>query len=200
MPDIVVVNTVLANAAASGPSLGLGTIMITARLRASALTQLEDDELLSIVGHELSHLKAYDPLIMFFLSNAEYLLRIYVFLPYLFFLGIFSYWLYSMIALGLIFFFGKFLESRADLDSSKMIGQPKVMAEALKKIAFGRLFSLYGRELGLRDYNRFDWLRLDPHPPVYFRIDQLERLEEPTKIKNMFFKSIQDILTSFLRA
>ncbi len=196
MPRIVVANTIIPNAAAAGPSPRLGTIMVTTGI----MTQLEEDELLSVVGHELSHLKAHDPIVMFSLSSAEYLLRFYVFWPYLFFFGFYSFWLYFIVAIGLIYFFGKFLESRADLDSAKMIGQPKVMAEALRKIAFRRLFPLYKREPAFRGYRRSEWLRFDPHPPAYFRIAQLEGLEEPEKIKHTFLKSIKDAFKGFLRA
>jgi len=196
MPNIVVVNTIIPNAAAAGPSLALGTMMVTTGI----MMQLEEDELLSVVGHELSHLKAHDPMVMFSLSSAEFLLRFYVFWPYLFYFGFLSFWIYFLVAIGLIYFFGKFLEGRADLDSAKMIGQPKVLAEALRKIAFRRLFPLYKREPAFRGYRRSEWLRFDPHPPAYFRIAQLEGLEEPEKIKHTFLKSIKDALQGFLRA
>ncbi len=196
MPKIVVTNTIIPNAAAAGPSPRLGTIMVTTGI----MTQLEEDELLSVIGHELSHLKNHDPVVMSFLSSVEYLLRFYVFWPYLFFFGFLSFWIYFIVAIGLIYFFGKFLESRADLDSAKMIGQPKVMAEALRKIAFKRLFPLYKREPRFGGYRRSEWLQFDPHPPAYFRIAQLEGLEEPEKIKHTFLKSIKDALKGFLRA
>jgi heat shock protein HtpX len=105
-----------------------------------------------------------------------------------------------MASIGIIYFFGKFLEGRADLDSAKIIGQPKVMAEALRKIAFKRLFPLYKREPNFRGYRRSEWLQFDPHPPVYYRIAQLERLENPEKIKHTFLKSINDALKEFFRA
>lgn len=196
VPEIVVANTIVPNAAAAGPSPSLGTIMVTTGI----MTQLEEDELASVVGHELSHLKAHDPLVMFGLSSAEFLLRFYVLWPYLFFFGFYSYWLYFVVALGLIYFFGKFLEGRADLDSARIIGQPKVMAEALRKIAFRRLFPLEKREPAFRGYRRWEWLRFDPHPPAYFRIARLEGLQEPDKIKHTFLRSIKDSLTGFLRA
>ncbi len=196
LPKIVVVNTIVPNAAAAGPSPSLGTIMVTTGI----MTQLEEDELLSVVGHELSHLKNHDPLVLFSLSSAEYLLRFYVLWPYLFYFGILSFWAYFLVAIGLIYFFGKFLEGRADLDSAKMIGEPKVMAEALRKIAFKRLFPLYKREPAFRGYRRSEWLLFDPHPPVYFRIARLEKLQEPQKIKHTFLRSIKESLTGFLRA
>jgi heat shock protein HtpX len=195
MPKIVVANTIIPNAAAAGPSPSLGTIMVTTGI----MTQLEEDELLSVIGHELSHLKAHDPLVMSSLSSSEFLLRFYVFWPYISF-SFLSFWIYFIVAIGLIYFFGKFLESRADLDSAKIIGQPKVMAEALRKIAFKRLFPLYKREPAFRGYRRSEWLRFDPHPPAYFRIAQLEDLEEPEKMKHTFLKSIKGALKGFLRA
>lgn len=196
MPKIVVANSIIPNAAAAGPSPSLGTIMVTTGI----LTQLEEDELLSVIGHELSHLKAHDPLVLASLSNAEFLLRFYVFWPYLFYFGFLSFWIYFLVAMGLIFFFGKFLESRCDLDSAKIIGQPKVLAEALRKIAFKRLFPLYKREPAFQGYRRSEWFRFDPHPPVYFRIAQLESLEEPEKIENTFLTSIKKVIKGFLRA
>ncbi len=196
VPTVVVTNTIVPNAAAAGLSPRLGTIMVTTGI----MTQLEQDELLSVVGHELSHLRAHDPFVMFALSSAEYLLRFYVFWPYLFFFGFYSFWLYFIVAIGLIYFFGKFLEGRADLDSAKKIGQPKVMAEALRKIAFRRLFPLKKREPSFRGYRRSEWLRFDPHPPAYFRIAQLERLQSPEKIEHTFLKSVKDALKGFLRA
>jgi len=74
------------------------------------------------------------------------------------------------------------------------------MAEALRKIAFRRLFPLYKREPAFRGSRRSEWLRFDPHPPAYYRIAQLESLEEPEKIEHTFLKSIKDALKGFLRA
>ena len=195
-PEIVVANTIIPNAAAAGPSARVGTVLVTTGI----MTQLEEDELASVVGHEMGHLKNHDPIVMFLLSSAEFLLRFYVFWPYLFFLGIISYWLYFVAAIGLVYLFGKFLEERADLDSAKMLGQPKAMAEALRKIAFRRLFPLYKREPAFRGYRRSEWLRLDPHPPAYFRIAQLEELQKPGQIRHTLLKSIEDSLKGFLRA
>ncbi|MGQ9469680.1 MAG: M48 family metalloprotease [Nitrososphaerales archaeon] len=82
MPDIVFSNMMMPNATATGPRPAHGTVMITTGL----LVQLEDDEILSVVGHELGHLKRRDLVILFSLTTAEYLLRIFVFLPlFLFF-------------------------------------------------------------------------------------------------------------------
>lgn len=196
MPKVVVTNSVIPNAAAAGPSPNLGTVIITTGI----LTQLEDDELESVIGHEISHLKSRDPLVMSTLASAEFLLRFYVFLPFLFVFGFFSFWVYLIVALGLVYFFGKFLEGRADLDSAKIIGQPKVMAKALRKIGFRHLFPLYKREPQYRSYRFLEWLRLDPHPPIYFRIQRLEEIRDPEKIKSTFWRSVKDNLKALLHS
>jgi heat shock protein HtpX len=130
----------------------------------------------------------------------EFLMRFYVFLPYIALFGLLFFWVYFIVAIGLIYFFGKFLEGRADLDSAKVIGQPKVMAEALRKIGFKRLFPLYKREPEFSGYRRTEWLRFDPHPPTYHRIAQLDSLKEPEKIKHTFFRTVKENLKSFLKA
>ncbi len=190
MPKIVVSNTIIPNAAAAGPNASLGSILITTGI----LTQLEEDELLSVIGHEMSHLKAHDPLVMSSLSSLEFLLRFYVFLPLISIFGPLFFWIYFIVAIGLIYFFGKFLEGRADLDSAKVIGQPKVMANALRKIGFRRLFPLYKREPEFRGYRRSEWFRFDPHPPAYHRIAQLENLKEPQKIEHTFLRTVKENL------
>lgn len=196
LPKIVVSNSIIPNAAAAGPSAGLGTVLITTGI----LTQLEEDELFSVIGHEMSHLRAHDPIVMSSLSSLEFMLRFYVFLPYLITFGVIFFWLYFIVAIGLIYFFGKFLEARADLDSAKVIGQPKVLAEALRKIGFRRLFPLYKREPAFKGYRRSEWLRFDPHPPAYYRIAHLESLKEPEKIEHTFFRTVKDNIKGFLRA
>lgn len=196
MPRVVVTNSVIPNAAAAGPSSKLGTLIITTGI----LTQLEDDELKSVIGHEISHLKSRDPLVMSILSSLELLFRFYVILPFLFVFGFISFWAYLIVALGTVYFFGKFLEGRADLDSAKVIGEPKVMANALRKIGFRKLFPLYKREPAFRSYRFLEWLRLDPHPPIYFRVERLDNLKEPEKIKNTFLRSIKDNLKGLLKS
>jgi heat shock protein HtpX len=193
MPKIVVTNNIIPNAAAAGPSARLGTMMITTGI----LTKLESDELFSVIGHEMSHLKNHDPLVMSSLSSFEFMLRFYVFLPFLINFGIIFFWVYFFVAIGLIYFFGKFLEGRADLDSAKILGQPKVLAEALRKIGFRRLFPLNKREPEFRGYRRSEWLRFDPHPPAYHRIAQLENIKDPEKIEHTFFRTVKDNIQAF---
>ena len=72
VPKIVISNTMVPNAAASGPSPSRGIVLITTGL----LVQLEEPEVVSVLGHEFGHLKGRDPLILFGLLSAEFLLQV----------------------------------------------------------------------------------------------------------------------------
>lgn len=192
VPKIVIANTMLPNAAASGPSPSHGVMVITTGL----LVQLEDDEIVSVVGHEFGHFKGRDPLALFGLTATEFLLRVYVFWPFLALLGDFSLffgYLYLFIALSAVYFIAKFFESRADLESAIKIGQPKVLAEALRKIGFRRL--QFER---IPAYKFQEWIQWDPHPPIYFRVSRLDELQDPDKIKHPLIQSIKDNIRGFL--
>jgi len=91
-----------------------------------------------------------------------------------------------------IFFIAKFFEARADLVSAMVMGQPEVLAGALEKIGFQRL--LYERTPSFRLQ---EWVGLDPHPPIYFRVDRLEKLKHPEKIKHPLIQSIKDVWAGF---
>jgi len=187
MPKIVISNTSLPNAAATGPSPKRAVVLITTGL----LVQLEDDEILSVIGHELGHLKGRDPLILFGLTSGEFILRLTVLLPLFFF----QPFLYLAVVMTLIYFIAKFFEARADLQSAITIGQPKVLAEALQKIGFRRL--QYER----MPANKISgWIRWDPHPPTYFRIDRLEKLSTPVEVKHPLIQSIKDVFSGFKSA
>jgi heat shock protein HtpX len=196
MPKTIVLNSVVPNAAAAGPSAKHGTMMVTTGL----LAQLNEDEVTSVIGHEMSHLRAHDPLVMSMMTNAEFILRFYVILPVIWTYGFATFWAYFMVTMLSIYFFGKFLESRADLDSVKALGSSKALADALRKIGFRKMFPLYKREPQFAGIRRLEWLQFDPHPPTYFRVAQLESISEPGKIGNTFKKSLKDNLLGFLRA
>ena len=93
----------------------------------------------------------------------------------------------------LIFFIAKFFEARADLTSAIMMGQPKVMAKSLEKIGFHRL--LFERTPSFRLQ---EWVGLDSHPPIYFRVDRLENLSPDEKIKHPLIQSIKDVVRGFV--
>ncbi|NIR18106.1 MAG: M48 family metalloprotease, partial [Desulfobacterales bacterium] len=190
VPKIVLANNILPNAAASGPGPSRGVILITTGL----LVQLEEDEILNVVGHELSHLKGRDPIVLFGLSAAEYLIRFYVFLNLFLSSFLFGY-LYLFFALTGVFFIAKFFEGRADLEAAAKMGQPKVLAEALRKIGFRRL------QLQRKPAYKFQgWIKWDPHPPIYFRIARLEGLEDLEKVKHPLIKSAQDNIRALIEA
>lgn len=190
MPKIVVSNTLIPNAAASGPSPRRGIVLITTGL----LAQLEENEIISVLGHEFGHMKGHDPLALFGLTGAEFLFRFYVLLP--FFPIVFSsllFIVYFWAVMTLIYFIAKFFEARADLTSAIVVGQPQVLAEALEKIGFKRL--LYER---VPSYRIQEWVSLDPHPPIYFRIHRLRKLGETTNVKHPLFQSAREVTRGFL--
>ena len=187
MPTIVISNNMVPNAAATGPSPKRGVVLITTGL----LVHLEEDEILSVIGHELGHLQGRDPLILFGIIVGEFVLRLTVLFPVV----VLSPFLYIFVVIWSIYFVAKFFEARADLVSAMKIGQPEVLAESLRKIGYARL--AYER----KPSNRIpSWLRLDTHPPLYFRIDRLERLKDPVKIKNPLLTSIKDVFMGFKSA
>jgi heat shock protein HtpX len=189
VPQIVVSNTMTPNAAASGPSPSRGIVLITTGL----LVQLEEPEIISVLGHEFGHLKGRDPLILYGLTSAEFLFRFYVlfiFFPIIFLS--FLFFVYFWAVMTLIFFIAKFFEARADLTSAIMMGQPKVMARALEKIGFQRL--LFERTPSFRLQ---EWVGLDSHPPIYFRVERLEKLEEPVNVKHPLLRSIKEVFRGF---
>jgi heat shock protein HtpX len=192
IPKIVVSNTMVPNAAASGPSPSRGVVLITTGL----LVQLEEPEILSVIGHEFGHLKGRDPLILFGLTSAEFLFRYYVLLslfPVIF--VSFLFFVYFWAIMTVIFFVAKFLEARADLISAIIMGQPKVLARALEKIGFHRL--LFERSPSFRLQ---EWLGLDAHPPIYFRVERLDNLKEPTKIKHPLITSVREIFKELAKS
>ncbi len=189
MPKIVVSNTMIPNAAAAGPSPSRGVVLITTGL----LVQLEEEEIISVLGHEFGHLKGRDPLILYGLTSAEFLFRFYVLFQLFPFFSSFLFFFYFWAVMVVIFFIAKFFEARADLISAIMMGKPKVLAGALEKIGFQRL--LYERTPSFRVQ---EWLGLDPHPPIYFRVDRLEKLEAPVKIKHPLIQSIKDVTSGFI--
>jgi heat shock protein HtpX len=190
MPRVVVSNTMLPNAAASGPSPSRGTVLITTGL----LAQLNEDEIISVLGHEFGHLKGRDPLVLFGLMSAEFLFRFYVLLPlFTFLFTTLLFFVYFWAVMTLIFFIAKFFEARADLISAIVIRQPHVLADALENIGFKRL--LFER---VPSYRIQEWVSLDPHPPIYFRVDRLRKLQDTTNIKHPLFQSAKDVTRGFI--
>jgi len=189
VPKIALSNTMIPNAAAAGPSPKHGIVLITTGL----LVQLNEDEVLSVLGHELSHLHARDPFVLFGLTTSELLFRIFVLLPYI--QSFFLFFIYLIFILGAIYFVAKFLEARADLESAIKMGNPKVLAGALRKIGFRRL--QFERN---PSYRIQDWITPDTHPPIYFRVERLEKFEPTREVKHTLVQSAKDCIRGFFAA
>jgi heat shock protein HtpX len=186
IPKIVISNTMVPNAAATGPSPSRGLVLITTGL----LVELEEDEILSVLGHEMGHLKGRDPIVLFSIISGEFILRFTIFFP----LVLLNPIIYIIVVMAAIFFVSKFFETRADLVSAMKIGEPKVLAESLRKIGFSRL------QMERSSSNILRWLAWDPHPPLYFRIERLEKMETPVKVKHPLIQSAKDVINGFKRS
>jgi heat shock protein HtpX len=192
VPKIAISNTMVPNAAAAGPSPSHGVVLITTGL----LVQLEENEIRTVLGHELSHLKSRDPFVLFGIVSAEYMFRVFVLVNYLPFFFTYFGWFYLLFILFAIYFVAKFFEARADLESAIKIGNPKVLAGALRKIGFRRL--QFERS---PVYRIQDWITWDPHPPLYFRIARLEKMDKaPVEVKHTFIQSAKDCIRGFFAA
>lgn len=189
VPKIVVSNTMTPNAATSGPSPKRGLVLVTTGL----LAQLQENEILSVLGHEFGHLKGRDPLILFALVSSEFLFRFYVLFPLLpLVFSSFLFFAYFWAVMVVIFFIAKFFEARADLVSAMIVGDPHVLARSLEKIGYQRLLSER-----TPSYRVQEWIGLDPHPPIYFRVHRLERFSYE-KIKYPLIQSIKDVTAAFI--
>jgi heat shock protein HtpX len=191
IPEIVVFNTLLPNAAASGPSPSRGVVLVTRGL----FTQLDDDDIRSVLGHEFGHLKGRDPLWLYGLSAVQYLFWFYVIFGLLPTASFFVLIIYFWVLTTLTYFVAKFFEARADLTSAIIMGRPKVLADALEKIGFQRL--LYERVPSFRVQ---EWLSMDPHPPIYFRIERPRSLSEIFEIKHPLIRSAREVARGFLHS
>jgi len=192
MPKIVVSNTMIPNAAASGPSPNRGVVLITTGL----LVDLNEEQILSVLGHEFGHLQKRDPIALFGLTSVQFLITFYLifpFFPWIF--GSLLFLVYFWAVAVIIYFIAKFFEARADLTSAMVMETPEVLADALEKIGFKRLL----RER-VPFYRAQEWLSFDPHPPIYFRIDRLRRLVVPVRVKYPLFESAVAVTKGFLRS
>jgi heat shock protein HtpX len=189
MPEIVVSNTLLPNAAASGPSPSRGVVLITTGL----FVRLKDNEIVSVLGHEFGHLKGRDPLWLYGLSAVQYLLWFYVIFGLFPFGSFLLFFVYFWALMTIVYFIAKFFEARADLISAMVIGQPQILANALERIGFQRI--LYERMPAFRVQ---EWISMDPHPPIYFRIARLQKLGDKTEIAHPLIQSAREVTRGFL--
>ena len=191
VPTIMITKSPKPNAAATGVSKHLATMMITIGL----LIQLDENEIELVVGHEMSHLRFGDPAILFTVFACEYLARVYIY-----YAVIAPIWpIYLFFIFYMIFFVGKLLEARADLEAAYILRDPRTMATSLKKIGFRRLI-LDERFIEGKESTLEDWFAFDPHPPIGYRIRRLESLDMNDVPKHTFLRSISDVFRGIRKA
>jgi heat shock protein HtpX len=191
VPEIIISNTLLPNAAASGPSPSRGVVLITT----GTFLQLTDEEIVSVLGHEFGHLRGHDPLWLYGLSAVQYLFWFYIIFALLPTGSLLLLIIYLWALLSLTYFIAKFFEARADLISAMVMGTPNLLADSLEKIGFQRL--LYER---IPSFRFQEWLSWDPHPPIYFRISRLRNLSDPSEIKHPLLQSAREVTRGFIHS
>jgi len=186
-PRITLLNVLPPNAAATGISPNRATVLVTSGLLAS----MNEEEIKTVLAHEFSHVRARDPVVLMTLATIEFLTRVYLFWPLLATYGLIIDFAYLFFSFTVLFFVAKFLEARADLDAAVMTGQPKILAESLRKLGF---YKYHSRVFEL--VNSGEWLKWDPHPPLYYRIKTLDNLDV-TKMKHTFLSAIKGCVRGF---
>ncbi|GEM_PF-329618 len=187
-PRITLLNVMPPNAAATGISPKRATVLVTSGL----IAMMDKKEIETVLAHEFSHVKARDPLILLALATTEYLTRVYLFWPLLSQFGFFVDIVYLFFSFTVLFFIAKFLEARADLDAGLMTGEPRILAESLRKLG---LYKYQSRVFEL--VNSGEWLNWDPHPPLYYRIRTLESIDL-SRVRHPFISAIVGCIRGFL--
>lgn len=188
VPKIALINVLPPNAAATGISHDRSAILITSGL----IAYMNEEEIEAVLAHELSHIKARDPIVLMSLATFEYLTRVYIVWPWISRFGFLFDILYLFFAFTLLFFVAKFLEARADLDAAIITGNPKALASSLRKIGLIKYQSLVFELV-----NVGEWIKWDPHPPLYHRIKVLNELDI-SKIKNTMLYAISSSVKGFI--
>jgi len=188
VPQITLINVLPPNAAATGISPSRATVMVTSGLIAS----MDDDEIKTVIAHEFSHVRARDPLVLLGLATLEYLSRVYIFFPFFATFGFLVDIAYLIFSFTLLFFVAKFLEARADLDAAVKTRQPKALASSLRKLGLWKYQSSVFELV-----NSGEWIKWDPHPPLYYRIRTLESLDL-SKINHTYWTAIKGCIKGFI--
>jgi len=192
-PKVGIVNTIIPNAAAVGIDPKLSSIIVTSGL----LALLDEKEVESVIAHELSHISNRDPFILSAIAISEYLTRMYILYPMfktlwetipIIALG------YVGLALFMILTLARFAEARCDIEAAMVVGDSKPLASALRKIGWRKLLA------EIRGKGRA-WLKIDPHPPLYFRVERLERFNvKNIKPKDhLYLRSVRECLSEMFK-
>jgi len=187
-PRITLLNVLPPNAAATGVSPSRATVLVTSGLIAS----MDDSEIMGVLAHEFSHVKARDPLVLLILATIEYFTRVYIFGNYFINFGLLALFAYMFFSFTVLFFIAKFLEARADLDAAVYTGQPRALASSLRKLG---LWKYQSRAYEI--VNSTEWLKWDTHPPLYYRIRTLEK-EGIQNTKHTFITAAKGCVRGFI--
>lgn len=190
MPRITLLNVLPPNAAATGISPNRATVLVTSGL----IAQMEEEEIKAVLAHEFSHVRARDPLVLMTLATLEYMVRVYLLWPFFAQFGLLVDIAYLVLSLTLLFFVAKFLEARADLDAALITGSPKLLASSLRKLGLWKFQSSVFELANIRE-----WLKWDPHPPLYYRIKTLDKLDI-TKLRHTYLSAAKGCLIGFYNA
>ncbi|MFL5865613.1 MAG: zinc metalloprotease HtpX [Thermoleophilaceae bacterium] len=192
-PRIAVADTEVPNAFAMGRSQKSATVCCTTGI----MNVLSPSELEGVLGHELSHVKHRDVLIMtvasFFASVAAMMMQFGIFFggddddgPGFFVVLLASFVVY-IVSFFLMLALSRYREFAADRGSALITGRPSALASALVKIS-GAMEAVPKQDL--REAERMNAFFIVPtsvkgavqtlfatHPPMEKRIERLQQLE-----------------------
>jgi len=189
-PKIKLANIVLPNAAAAGVFKRGGTLIVTTGL----LLMLNEEEIKSVIAHELSHINNRDPLYIFAVALLEYVFRLNLVnvIPSRYLFLAFPYLLFAIVGL---FFFAKIIETRADITAA-LATDPSHLRSALSKIGYRKLIKEMAEENKLKL-----WLNFNSHPPLVSRLKYIKKVKAPIKnaLAYAFSTCFNDLLSASRR-
>ncbi|MHB1005447.1 MAG: zinc metalloprotease HtpX [Chloroflexota bacterium] len=198
-PKVAVVDNPMPNAFATGRDPNHSVVAVTTGL----LNRLERDEIMSVLGHELSHVKNRDAMVMtlasFFATVAFFVMRSGMFFGggygrrrdrgggglALIYLASLVVWLISWVLIRAL---SRYREYAADRGSAIITGAPMTLATALQKIS-GDMARIPDRDLReVQGMNAFFIIPaisgqsvmelFSTHPSLQHRLDRLTRLQQ----------------------
>lgn len=198
-PKIAIMNSPVPNAFATGKNHSSSIVAVSTSL----MSLLDDQELEGVIGHELSHIKSRDVLVLtlasIFSTMAMYLVRFGTFstlygrrntrdnnnagIGLIIVVGLIT-WVISFLIIRAI---SRYREYVADRNSAQLTGKPLKLADALAKIS-GSMKSIPEKNLKASEsLNAFFIIPdissgtlmnvLSTHPPVEKRIEKLKEME-----------------------
>lgn len=203
-PQLMLADIPIPNAFAYGSPIAGSRVAVTSGL----LSQLNEDEVEAVIGHELGHLKHKDVQIMMF---ASLLPALFYYIGYsLMFSGqyrgydrenkgnslapligvisIAAYWILTLLVLGL----SRLREYYADqLSATTIPGGAEKLSRALAKIVFST------NRMRMGSYYRFYASRLESFKPLL--ITDPEKAEDDAKVLYSYYGSEKDLVQQILR-